>query len=429
MSDRVEDAATAPVRGAASWWMLGALALGIAAGSATALLGDDVRAPAVRIAGIIGGLWLNGLKMTVIPLIVALLIMGIAQGAEAMRAGRVAARAMTWFIGVYVCSAVFGALAINALLGAFPLPGIAVEALRSGLAALDPRASVDVPPVSDFFSNIVPSNAIASAANGDVLQLVVFTLLFALAATRIPAQGRQTLLAFFAAVRDTLLVLIGWILWIAPIGVFALAFSLATGAGGAAVAALLHYVLLLCAIGTGVGLAGYAVAVIFGRRRLGAFARAIIAPQSVAISTRSSLASIPAMLAAARTLGVREKIADVTFPMIGALFRPTGSAMNIAVAFYIAHWLGIEPTVPQIIAAVAVASVISFGAISVPGEVSFITSVSPIAMALGVPIAPLALLVAVEMIPDIFRTLGNVTMDVAVTTAVDRQTALKTAEK
>ncbi len=74
----------------------------------------------------------------------------------------------------------------------------------------------------------------------------------------------------------------------------------------------------------------------------------------------------------------------------------------------------------QMIAATAVGAVMSYGAISLPGEVSFISSIAPIAMALGVPIAPLALLVAVEMVPDIFRTLGNVTMDVAVTTAVDR---------
>ena len=74
----------------------------------------------------------------------------------------------------------------------------------------------------------------------------------------------------------------------------------------------------------------------------------------------------------------------------------------------------------QMIAATAVGAVMSYGAISLPGEVSFISSIAPIAMALGVPIAPLALLVAVEMVPDIFRTLGNVSMDVAVTTAVDR---------
>ena len=421
MSENPETAAARPIRGARSWWMLAALALGLAAGTSIAQLGDGPREPLLRAAVIIGGLWLNALKMTVIPLIVALLVMGIAQGAEAMRAGRLAARTMGWFFAVYLGSAIFGALAITALLGTFPLPGAAMDALRTGLAALDPNAATPtVPPVADFFSNIIPENAIAAAAGGDVLQLVVFTLLFAFAATRIPAQSRQTLLAFFGAVRDALLVLIGWVLWIAPIGVFALAFALASGAGAATLAALLHYILLLCLIGLGVGLAGYGIAVLFGRRSLGAFARAMIAPQSFAVSTRSSLASIPVMLVAARSLGVREKVADVAFPMIGALFRPTGPAMNIAVAFYVAHWFGLEPTAPQIIAAVAVAAVISFGSISVPGEVSFLSSIAPIGIALGVPIAPLALLVAVEMIPDIFRTLGNVTVDVAVTTAVDR---------
>jgi Na+/H+-dicarboxylate symporter len=142
----------------------------------------------------------------------------------------------------------------------------------------------------------------------------------------------------------------------------------------------------------------------------------------VAISTRSSLASLPAMLTAARGMGVRDEVADVTLPIAVALFRGTGPAMNTAVAFYVAHWLGYEPTIAQMIAATAVGAVMSYGAVSLPGEVSFISSIAPIALALGAPIAPLALLVAVEMVPDIFRTVGNVTMDVAVTTAVDRST-------
>lgn len=423
MSERTEAIAKRPVRGARSWWMLAALVLGLAAGTWTALLADGVREQSLRFAGIIGSLWLNALRMTVVPLIVALLVLGIARGAEAMRAGRIAARAMAWFLGVYVCSAIFGALAITALLGLLPLPATAVEALRTGLAALSPDSSSSAsPPLTDFFSGLVPSNAIAAAANGDILQLVVFTLLFSLAATRIPTAQRATLLAFFEAVRDTLLVLIGWVLLVAPVGIFALSFALAAGAGGAAIAALLHYILLLSLVGCGVLGAAYAVAVIAGGVGIGRFARAMIAPQSVAISSRSSLASIPAMFAASRLLGVREKVADITYPMIGALFRPTGSAMNIAVAFYVAHWLGLEPSFGQIVTAVAIASIISFGSISVPGEVSFISAIAPIAVALGVPIAPLALLVAVEMIPDIFRTVGNVTMDVAVTSAVDRQT-------
>jgi Na+/H+-dicarboxylate symporter len=126
------------------------------------------------------------------------------------------------------------------------------------------------------------------------------------------------------------------------------------------------------------------------------------------------------MLTAARTIGIREQVADVSLPLAVALFRSTGPAMNVAVAFYVAHWLGLHPSVAQMIAATAVAAVMSYGAVSLPGEVSYISSIAPIAMALGVPIAPLGLLVAVEMIPDIFRTLGNVTYDVALAAVVDR---------
>jgi Na+/H+-dicarboxylate symporter len=128
------------------------------------------------------------------------------------------------------------------------------------------------------------------------------------------------------------------------------------------------------------------------------------------------------MLAAAKTMGVRDEVADVALPISVALFRATGPAMNVAVSFYVAHWVGYEPTIAQMIAATAVAAVMSYGAVSLPGEVTFISSIAPINIALGVPIAPLALLVAVEMIPDIFRTVGNTTLDVAVTTVVNRST-------
>jgi Na+/H+-dicarboxylate symporter len=124
-------------------------------------------------------------------------------------------------------------------------------------------------------------------------------------------------------------------------------------------------------------------------------------------------------------MGIDEEVADVALPISVALFRATGPAMNVAVAFYVAHWLGLEPSLAQMIAATAVGAVMSYGAVSLPGEVSYISSIAPIALALGVPIAPLALLVAVEMVPDIFRTLGNVSMDVAVTAAVSRSAGAK----
>ena len=424
MSEEPETAAASSIRGARAYWVLSALVIGLLAGAMAARAGDGLREPALQAATIVGGLWLDALKMTVIPLIVALLVTGIAKGAEAARAGRIAGQSVLWFVIICTASAVFGALVMPALLTLFPLPDSAAEALRAGLASLDPAAaSAPVPQVADFFRSIIPPNVVSAAAEGQVLQLVVFALLFAMGLTRIGAARRKTVVGFFEGVGDALLVVIGWVLRIAPLGVFALAFAVGAGAGGAAFAALLHYVVLVSTVGILVTLVAYVVAAAGGRIGVAQFTRAMIGPQAVAISTQSSLASLPAMLAATKLIGVRETVADVTLPMAVALFRATGPAMNLAVAIYVAHWMGVEVGMPAMIAGTAVAAVASYGAVSLPGQISFFTSIAPIAIAMGVPVAPLAILIAVETIPDIFRTLGNVTMDVAVTGAVNRKTA------
>ena len=108
--------------------------------------------------------------------------------------------------------------------------------------------------------------------------------------------------------------------------------------------------------------------------------------------------------------------------MAVAIFRATGPAMNLAVAIYIAYWFGIELTPTQLALGVAAAATTTMGAVGIPGQASFVTSIAPICLAMGVPIEPLALLIAVEILPDMMRTLGNVSMDVAATATVARRT-------
>jgi proton glutamate symport protein len=402
--------------------VLAALAAGLLLGALSARLGDGLREPLIQLASTVGGLWLDALKMTVIPLIVALLINGIVGGADAARAGGVAGRSILWFALILTGSAVFGAVTMPALLSVFPLPQAAAEALRAGLAGVDAGATAaSVPSAADFIRSIIPTNPIAAAANDKILQLVVFTAAFAFAITRISAPKRKAIAGLFEAIGEAMLVMIGWVLWAAPVGVLALAFSVGAGAGGAAFGAVLHYVVLVSALGITILLAAYLVALAGARWGLARFAKAMVAPQAVAISTQSSLASLPAMLAAAKALEVRDTNADVTLPMAVALFRATGPAMNMGVAIYVAHWLGMPLSPLQLAAGVAVAATTTFGTVSLPGQLSFVTSIAPIAFAMGIPVAPLAILIAVETIPDIFRTLGNVTMDVAVAGAVDRR--------
>jgi proton glutamate symport protein len=424
LTEAGEAVPTGAAKGLRAYYALGALVLGLIAGILAGKLAQSAHDNALGVASFVGTLWLNALKMTVIPLVVALLVVGIAKSAEAAQAGRVAARSVLWIVIICTLSAVFGALSTLALTDVFPLSRGTALLLQEALGHVEQQASGPLPGAAEFFKGVVPPNVIAAASNGDVLPLTVFAVIFALALTRIKADGRHAVVNLFEAIGDALLVVIEWVLLVAPLGVFALAFTVGSAAGGAAFAGLGHYVVIISAIGIFVTLAAYPLAVLAGGVRTGEFARGLIAPQAVAISTRSSLASLPAMLASARAMGIREEVSDVTLPIAVALFRATGPAMNVAVAFYVAHWLGLQPSLAQMIAATAVGAVMSYGAVSLPGEVSYISSIAPIALALGVPIAPLGLLVAVEMIPDIFRTVGNVTHDVALASIVDRRARL-----
>ncbi len=390
------------------------LVLGLALGIGAAAIGwADALLP---VSSPIGHVWLNALKMTIIPLVMALLVTGVAATAEAASAGRIAARSIVTFVAFLWCFSALAALVVPALLDLWPLAPDAAEGLRSALAAAKPVG--EVAPFSEFLVAIVPTNAIAAAANDAFLPFIVFTLVFAFALMRLPAEQRQRLVDLFEALRDTMLVMIGWILWIGPLGVFALAFTVGAQAGVSAFGALIHYILIVSSVGVMILLLGYPVAMLGGRVPLVRFARAVAPAQAVALSTESSLASLPAMLRGAEALGIPVATSGVVLPLATAIFRATSPAMNFAVAIYVAHWFGIDLDTRTLLTGLAVAAITTMGSVSLPGQISFVASIAPICIAMGVPIAPLGLLVAVETLPDIVRTIGNVTMDVAVTATV-----------
>jgi len=226
-----------------------------------------------------------------------------------------------------------------------------------------------------------------------------------------------------------MLVVIGWVLWLAPIGVFALAYVVGARAGGAAFGALLHYVLIVTAVGIVIWLAAWPLALFGAGTSPLRFTRAVAESQALAFSTQSSLACLPAMLRAAGRLGVPVAASGVVLPMAVAVFRATGPAQNLAVAIYIAYWFGIELTPVQMALGVAAAATTTMGAVGIPGQASFVTSIAPICIVMGLPIEPLALLIAVEVLPDLVRTLGNVSMDVAATVVVAKRTGFEAGEQ
>ena len=397
-----------------------ALVLGFIAG--TMLRGTSAEAPLLAIAQPAGTLWLRALQLTILPLVIGLVYTGISQTLAAAGGGQMARRAVMLFCLILLASGTMSALLSTSLLGIFPIPASAVAALSGGAAAAG-----TVPGVAEILSAMMPNNIFAAAAAGAMLPMVLFVSLFALAATRLGEAPRRALGQVFEGLAGAMMVIVGWVLMLAPIGVFGLAMALGAKIGGDAVGALAHYILVVGAAGLVVLLAGYTVALTLGGQRPVAFSRALLPVHAVAISTQSSLASLPAMLAASRKLGVREATADFVLPLAVAIFRATSPAMNLAVAIYAAKLTGTTLTPVALAAGVLVAFLVSLSSVSLPGTISFVISVGPIAMAMGVPVAPLGLLVAVEMLPDLMRTLGNVTMDVAVTAAVDRREEQVTA--
>lgn len=394
------------------------LIVGLALGTGLAAWGSPAAIATVgAIAEPLGGLWLDGLQMTVIPLVIGLLFTGIADAAGSARTSRLAGRALLLFAVLITVSAVITAIFVPWLLTVWP---IGADAIRSLVAGETTAPAAVTMTASAWLRSFVPTNVFAALSAGTMLQLVVFTGAFAMAATRLPDGQRRALITLFDAVTQAMLVLVQWILALAPIGVLALAAMVGIKAGVEAVGVLAHYVAIIILAQLVVIALTYVLA-IFTRAGVVAFARAAIPAQVVAVSTQSSIATLPAMVTAATgPLGVPDPVARLVLPMAVSVFRLTSAPANLAVVLYIANLHGMVLGPAELATGVAVAFAVSIAAVGLPGQVSFITSVAPIAIAMGVPVGALPLLIAVEMVPDIFRTFGNVTADIAATAVLAR---------
>jgi Na+/H+-dicarboxylate symporter len=396
------------------------LIAGLAFGALIAAVDSPTLDRVVPLLEPVGALWLNGLRMTIIPLIFAMLVTGIASAAETAATGRIAARSLILFLILLTASAVFGALFTPLALTWVPVDAQAAEAFRTG-ASQNAAAIPQLPGVRDWLVNIIPANPFKAASDGEMLPLVVFALFFGFAASRIAPDLRAPLLGFFRAIMETMLVIIHWILWLAPAGVFALALTVGARGGVSAAGALAHYLVLMCVIGLLITLLCYPLVVVFGRVSLARFAKAIAPAQAVAISTQSSLASLPAMLEGAqKELGLPARVTSITLPLAVSLFRLTSPAVNISIVIFVAHVYGVPLDVGRIAMGVVLAVVTNFSVVGLPSQLTLFNTTVPISLAMGVPLELLPLLLAVEVIPDIFRTLGNVTADVAATAIVAR---------
>lgn len=405
-----------------SFLVLLALALGLGAGAAAQVNGLPGGAGTARAIEALGSLWLNALRMTIVPLVFSLLVVGIASIADAAASGRMAMKALTVFFLLLVGAIVYAFAAALGWLSVWPIDPEGGQALAVATAgrAGEVLRSVEGDGLTAFLQTLAPSNPIRAAAEDAILGVVVFAIAFGFASTRLPNRLRQPMTTFFEAVSETMIVIVHWVLLAAPLGVFALSFGVGLRTGLSAAGTLGHYISIVVLCQLGLILLVYAVAITFGRVSLARFAVAAAPVQAVAFSTQSSLASLPAMVDRARGhLGVSSATAGLVLPLAVAVFRITSPVANLAVVLYCAQLFGIPIGLEQILIGGVVAFAVSVASVGLPGQVSFFASIAPICIAMGVPVELLPLLLAVEVIPDIFRTIGNVTADLAAARIVE----------
>ena len=393
-----------------------ALVAGIAGGVAIASSGSPRLVQASLAIEPLGTLWINAIRMTVIPAGRRQPDRRYHERPDARSIGRVGRGAIVFFIVTLFAAAAYAALLAPALIDRIPLDPAAIAAMRESSASAGSTAvqnAANIPTFTRWLVDLVPANPVKAAADGALLPLIVFTLMFGLALLTLPLERSAPVVSFFQGLGDAALIVVRWVLQLAPLGVFALALPLATRMGASAAGALAAFVATVIGITVSFAiLVLYPIAVIGGRVSLEDFARAIFPAQAVAFSSRSSLAALPAMIEAARSkLGLAPEISGFFLPLAASTYRIAGALAQPTGVLFIARLYGVELTPTQLFAVVLTVVPTTF---SVPGiPAGSIIVMVPVLISAGLPPEGIGVLLGIDAITDMFRTATNVTGDMA----------------
>ena len=392
-----------------------ALGAGIAIGAAVRGSGSPALVGAAHFVQPLGTLWLNALKMTLVPLVFAMVANGMIALDRSGGGGRLLGIAVPLLVGLLVIAMAIG-MAFGLVFVALwpPVPG----ALASIGAAAPPPDHL--PSLLDMIVGLVPSNPIAAASNGAMASIVVFAVIFGFAVSR-SGGGDQPIAQAVRGLADAMIRIVHWVLWFTPLGIFILALGLALDTG-LAIAGIVAQMVIASIAG-----ALIAIMVAYGLAWIGAgvsprrFGPAVLEVQAMAAGTCSSAATLPAMIeASAQRLGVPDAIGGAVLPLAVSIFRFAVPLYQGAVIIILAHALGLTLTPGQALLCGAIFVLAQIGSAGLPGAAVMYASWAPGLQFLGMPIEIVPLLIAGNALPDIVVTVGNVTADMAVTTIVAR---------
>lgn len=365
--------------------------------------------------GFLGTLFLNALRMLIIPLIVAAVISGVAALGDVRKFGKLGG----YTVGYYLCTSVIAGI-IGLTLVNVVEPGAGVDISGDDQKAAEASEAEDVG-FTDILLKIVAPNLVKAAAETELLPIILFSLIFAAALTTIGEPGKPVI-AFFEGVNEVMMKLVGWLMYAAPVGIFALVAARLGKAGGGAA-----FLQELQAVGAFVGvvltgivihfLVLFGVAALIAKRGFN-YLKNLSGALMTAFGTASSSATLPVTMEAAQNQGVSKKATRFVLPL-GSTVNMDGTALYEAVAaLFIAQAHGLDLSFFEQLLVLFTGTVVAIGAAGIP-EAGLVTMVI-VLNAVGLPLEGIGLLLAVDWFLDRFRTATNVWGDAVGASVIDR---------
>jgi len=397
-----------------------ALVLGLIVGIGVASLGQPVLSRAVALLEPVGAIWVNGIRMTVVPLVVALLLRAVARDSEAA-IGRTGGLAFGVFVALHIVAAIVALAIIGPLMSGLTIDPASATRLQADASAATTATSEQVralPGLAQWVTSLAPANVVRAAADGAMLPLIVFTVLFGLALRRIPSDRRDAVLRVVDGIGAAMLQIVRWLIALAPVGIFTLVAPLAARLGLSLAGALGYYVVAYAVAMLALAIVLMIVGALGGGVSPMRFIRAALPAQAVAFSSSSSLASLPALVDSSTRIGIPATLASFVLPLAVSSFKVGSAVAWVIGTTFLARLYGVELSVADQLTVVASAVALSFATPGVPNGAFLL--LAPLLASVGLPASGVALLIAIDSIPDLFATMTNVTGDFAAVSIVNR---------
>ncbi|MCB8933212.1 MAG: dicarboxylate/amino acid:cation symporter [Fimbriimonadaceae bacterium] len=400
-----------------SRWILIGGPLGLALGFAIGSFADT--SSLLPIFQPIGALWMNAMRVAVVPLTVCLLVLGVCSLPRGKDLGRWGSAMFACFLALLVAGA-----AITLLIGVPYLAAYGPAPID--LPQIAGRVPAETPPAKPWTDILLPSNLFAAAASGELLSLCVLAILFGFAVRSLPLESRRPLELLFASLRDATLTFVRWTVALLPIGAFSLALAFGASSGFRVAREIVHFTVFATALMLLLCLLVMIATRLAGRLRWADYFRVILPIQAVAVGTRSSIATLPSVIEGAQRLGLPEPAIDLVVPGSSSLFKANRIVSSTAKVLFMAALFHVTLDPATIAVFLGTIAILAFASPGIPSVAT--GSTFGAYLAAGIPAEGIVMFEVANSLTDFAKTALNVTANLAVAVLASRWVARSEAK-